>query len=269
MTALSRSKGLDGAVVWDPMAGVLDPRLVSGFDAVIHLAGEPVAGRWTTGKKQRIRESRVRGTALLASALAAAERPPKVLLCASGINFYGNQGAAVIDETCPGGKGFLAEVSAAWEAACAPLRSVARVVNLRIGVVLARDGGTLPLTLPLFRVGLGGSIGGGRGYLSWVGIEDVVRATAFALDCEALEGPVNVVSPNPVTGREFMATLAAAVRRPAVIPVPAWLARLLMGELAEETVLNSIRAVPARLLHAGFRFQENTLAKALEACGIR
>ena len=257
------------AVVWDPIAGVLDPRSVSGFDAVIHLAGEPVAGRWTAEKKRRIRESRVEGTTLLANALAAAERPPKVFLCASGINFYGDQGAVAIDESWPKGQGFLAEVSAEWEAACEPLRRVARVVNLRIGMVLARDGGTLPVMLPIFRLGLGGSVGGGNGYLSWVGIDDVVRATAFALNCEVLEGPVNLVTAQPVTGREFTAALATAVRRPAMIPVPGWLARLAVGELAEETVLNSIRAVPRRLTEAGFRFEQDTLAKALAACGLR
>ncbi len=265
---LTRGTGLAGAVTWDPAAGVLDPRSVSGFDAVIHLAGEPVTGRWTTAKKRRIRESRVHGTALLAKALAAAERPPKVLLCASGINYYGNRGGEVLDEGEPRGAGFLAEVSAEWEAACDPLRGVARVVPLRIGMVLARDGGTLPLMLPIFRLGLGGPIAGGHGYLSWIEIRDVVRATAFLLDCTALEGPVNLVAPEPVTGREFTAALAAAVRRPALLPVPAWTARLLAGEIANETVLNSLRAVPKRLLEAGFRFQGDTLAKGLAACGL-
>lgn len=269
VVALTRGAATADDVVWDPVAGSLDPRSVSGFDAVIHLAGEPVTGRWTAGKKQRIRESRVRGTALLAQALAAAERPPKVLLCASGINFYGNQGDRVVDESWPEGKGFLAEVSGAWEAACDPLRAVARVVNLRIGVVLARDGGTLPTMLPIFRLGLGGPIGGGRGYLSWVGIDDLVRATAFLLDCETVNGPVNLVAPEPVTGREFTAELAAAVRRPAAVPVPGWLASLLLGELAEETVLHSIRAVPRRLVEAGFCFRQDALRKALAACELR
>lgn len=268
VVALTRGVGPPGSVVWDPAAGVLDVASVSGFDAVIHLAGEPVAGRWTAEKKRRIRESRVKGTALLARGLAAAKRPPAVLLCASGNNFYGNQGDQVIDESWPAGRGFLAEVSTAWESACDPLRGTARVVNLRIGMVLAGDGGALPMMLPIFRAGLGGSVGGGHGFLSWVGIDDVVGATAFLLNYESLEGPVNVVSPQPVTGMEFTAALAAAVRRPAVIPVPAWLARLVLGEVTDETVLNSIRAVPTRLMEAGFRFEEETLAKALGACGL-
>lgn len=267
--ALTRGAGTAGSVVWDPVAGVLDPRSVSGFDAVIHLAGEPVTGWWTASKKRRIRDSRVQGTALLAKALATAEEPPKVLLCASGINYYGDRGAEILDEDEPRGTGFLAEVSAEWESACDPLRAFARVVALRIGMVLARDGGTLPLALPIFRLGLGGPVAGGHGYLSWVGIDDVVRATAFALHCQTLRGAVNLVSPEAVTGRQFTAALAAAIRRPAVMPVPGWLVRFLLGELADETVLNSIRAVPKRLLEAGFHFQEDTLAKGLAACGLR
>ncbi len=266
VVALVRGPGAAGAVLWDPARGVLDPRSVSGYDAVIHLAGEPVTGVWTAGKKRRIRESRVEGTALLTRALAAAERPPTVFLCASGINYYGNRGNQVVDEDEPAGTGFLAEVSAEWEAACDPLREVARVVNLRIGVVLARDGGTLPSILPLFRLGLGGWVGDGRAYLSWIGIDDLVRAAAFVLDCPSLKGAVNFVAPHAATGREFARELAAAVRRPAAIPVPGWLVRMTLGELAEETVLNSIRAVPKRLLEAGFRFREDTLAKALAPC---
>lgn len=270
VVALTRgSAGVAGTLRWDPASGMLDPRTVSGFDAVIHLAGEPVAGWWTVEKKRRIRESRVNGTALLAKALAAAEQPPKVLLCASGINFYGDQGEAVVDEDWPVGRGFLAQVSADWEAACDPLQAIARVVHLRIAMVLARDGGTLPLMLPPFRLGLGGTVGDGTNYLSWISINDVVRATAFALNCEALEGPVNLVSPQAVTGRAFTAALAYAVRRRAVVTVPASLARWVMGELANETVLNSLRAVPKRLAEAGFQFNEETVAKALAACGLR
>lgn len=241
---------------------------MSGFDAVFHLAGEPLAGRWTALKKQRITDSRVLGTRELATGLAAAAQPPAVFLCASGINFYGNRGNTVLDETCPGGSGFLGEVSELWERASDPLAAKSRVVNLRIGVVFAPEGGMLPMLLPLYRMGLGGTIGGGRGYVSWVTLDDLVRVTEHLIKKSELSGPVNVVSPAPVTGRELTEGLSAAVGRPAFIPVPAWAMRLAMGEMAEETVLGSVRALPKRLLDDGFRFKDATLSEALTACGV-
>ena len=260
---LVRSGGPDGGVRWNA-AGAVDPGDVGGFDAVVHLAGEPVAGgRWTAARKQRIRDSRVVGTRRLAEALTASDEPPKVFLCASGINFYGDGGDRVLDEEAPGGRGFLAEVTREWESAAALLHGVARVVSLRIGVVLSPEGGTLAAMLPLFRMGLAGPIGGGRAYVSWVTLEDVVRAIGHAVASEGMRGPVNVVAPEPVRGVDFIAAVAAAVGRPARIPVPAWLARLTLGEMAEETVLASIRAVPRRLLEDGFSFEAGTLPSAL------
>ena len=256
------------ALLWNAGSGTLRPDLVSGFDAVIHLAGEPVIGRWTAAKKRRILDSRVKGTGELAAALAAADRPPPVFLCASGINIYGNRGDTILDETAPHGDGFLAEVAALWERASDPLGSSSRVVHLRIGVVFAPEGGILPLLLPIYRMGLGGTVGGGRGYVSWVTLDDLIRVTRHLIEGSELAGPVNVVSPQPVTGRELTEALSSATGKPAVIPVPAWTMRLVMGQMAEETVLASVRALPARLLADGFRFHDATLAAALMACGV-
>ena len=260
---LVRAGAEPGTVLWDGGETPLDPALVSEFDAVVHLAGEPVAGRWNPEKKRRILDSRVRSTRALAEAIAAAERPPEAFLCASGINFYGDCGDTVLDESAPLGSGFLAEVCAAWEAASRAAVGVSRVVNLRIGVVLAAKGGALETMLPVFRLGLGGPIGGGTAYVSWVTLADLVRAIGFALDAETLHGAVNVVAPNPVTNREFTADLGAALRRPAAIPVPGWATRVVFGEMAEETVLASVRATPAKLTAEGFVFGDARLPEAL------
>ncbi len=271
VVALVRRPAGGDEIRWDPGVGegagegfeALDPALVSGFDAVVHLAGEPVVGRWTAAKKRKILESRVAGTTALARALAAAEQPPGVFLCASGINFYGGTRAGEVDESSTAGSGFLAEVCEAWEAACDPLRAVTRVVNLRIGVVLAAEGGTLAAMLPLFRLGLGGSVGPGEGIVSWISIGDLVRAMEHVLTAEELRGPVNAVAPEPVTGRRLTKAVAAAVRRPAVLTVPAWLARLVMGGFAEETALGSVRAMPRRLMESGFVFRDVRIEEAL------
>ena len=241
----------------------LAPELLSGFDAVIHLAGEPVAGRWTSARKDRIRGSRVEGTATLARALAAASSPPRVFVSASGINYYGDTGTSLADESTRKGSGFLADICQQWEAAAQPLDAVCRVVHLRIGVVLSKEGGALASMLPLFRLGLGGPVAGGHCYLSWISLLDLRRAIDHVVASERLSGPLNLVAPQPVTGGEFTSALAAALRRPAVLPVPAWLARLALGEIADETVLSSIRAVPRKLLDDGFTFLDGTVQEAL------
>ena len=256
-----------GEIRWNPGVDALDPAAVSGFDAVVHLAGEPVLGLWTPAKKRRILKSRVEGTRTLVEALAQTARPPAVFLCASGINFYGGAREGLVDEDSVAGSGFLAGVCEAWEAACDPLRAVTRVVNLRIGVVLAREGGTLAAMLPIFRLGLGGPVGGGRGYVSWITLTDLVRAVDFLVR-EELHGAVNLVSPEPVTGRELAMAMGAALGRPAVLPVPAWVVRVGLGEFGKETVLGSVRAVPRRLLESGFVFQDAGIAEALVRCGV-
>ncbi len=265
VVALVRRKAGEQEIRWSPGVEELDPALVSGFDAVVHLAGEPVVGLWTAAKKRRILESRVRGTETLVHALTRAERPPRVFLCASGINFYGGTRAGEVDEHSAAGSGFLAGVCEAWEAACDPLRTVARVVNLRIGVVLAREGGTLGAMLPIFRLGVGGSVGPGKGYVSWITIGDLVRAMEYLLEADMLRGPVNAVAPEPVTGRRLTEAVAEAVRRPAVLTVPAWAARLVLGGFAEETALGSVQAVPRRLLESGFVFQDVRIEESVAA----
>jgi uncharacterized protein (TIGR01777 family) len=248
------------AIHWDAVS----PSTLSGFDAVVHLAGEPVTGgRWTTAKRRLIYDSRVLGTGRFAAALAAAPRPPGVFVCASGINFYGDRGDQVVDESTPRGVGFLADVCADWEAAAGPLAGGSRVVHLRIGMVLAADGGPLATLLPAFRLGLGGPVAGGRCYASWVTLDDTVRAIQHVMGSDRLAGAVNVVAPEPVTNGAFTRALADAVGRPAVLPVPGWAVRLAFGRLADETVLTSIRAVPRRLLADGFRFAQASVGPAL------
>ncbi len=251
------------AIVWNPAAGSLDPSRLNGFNAVVHLAGENIAGRWTQEKKNRIRTSRVEGTRLLCEALADVEAPPETFLAASAIGFYGHRGEERLDESAKVGEGFLAEVVRDWEAACDPLRSVnTRVVNLRIGVVLAREGGALKKMLPAFSMGLGGPIGDGKQIVSWITIDDLVRIISFILNQPAIEGPVNAVSPNPCSNTEFSKALGRVLHRPAFLPLPAFAARLLFGELAKETILCSAHVTPDKLTQSGFVFEDAEIETA-------
>ena len=266
---LVRAKGTSDALRWDPGSGRLDPVFVSGFDTVIHLAGEPVVGLWTAAKRRRIMESRVLGTTELATALASAALPPRLFLSASGINFYGNRGDTVLDETAPAEQGFLVEVSKAWEAALQPLTNRSRLVHLRIGVVLASDGGVLPRLLPAFRVGLGAIIGDGEGYVSWIALEDLVRVIDHLVEASAIDGPVNVVAPRPVSSEAFNRAIGNALDSKVRFRLPAWPFRLLLGQLADETILGSVRAVPGKLVRDGFEFQCNTLDAALARMNLQ
>lgn len=248
---------------WDPEAGRLDRAALEGVEAVVHLAGESLAGRWTRRKKARILDSRVKGTRLLSEAIAERERPPKTLISASAVGYYGDRGDEQLMERSPQGEGFLADVAGKWEAATAPAAGAGiRVVNLRFGIVLARTGGALARLLTPFRVGLGGRFGSGRQYMSWVHIDDALGAIRTALSDEQLTGPVNMVAPNPVTNAEFTKTLGEVLGRPAVVRVPASAARLLIGEFAEESLLSSTRALPERLLTSGYRFRQPELERA-------
>jgi len=248
---------------WDPERAV-PPELVSGFNAVIHLSGESVAGRWTTAKKQRIRDSRVVSTANLANAIARAEKPPQTFICASAVGYYGNRGDEVLTEESVSGSGFLAEVSREWEAAASPAANAgARVVNIRIGIVLSRDGGGLKQMMLPFRLGLGGKIGSGRQWWSWIHIDDLVAAVVFILQNVEMHGPVNMVSPNPVTNAEFTWTLARVLHRPAILPVPAFAARIAFGEFAKEGLLSSAKVMPKGLLQTEFRFRYPELEEGL------
>lgn len=250
---------------WDPAAGTLDASAVEGSDAVVHLAGENIAaGRWTQAKKERIRDSRVKGTRVLAEALARLPRPPKALVCASAIGYYGDRGSETMREDSARGKGFLADVCAEWEAAALPAaRKGIRVVNLRFGVVLSASGGALAKMLLPFRLGLGGVVGSGRQYMSWIAIDDAAGAVQHALAREALRGPVNVASPNPVTNLEFTKTLGKVLRRPTIFPMPVFAARLAFGEMGDELLLASTRVEPTRLQATRYGFRHPRLEEAL------
>ncbi|TWU13672.1 Epimerase family protein [Symmachiella macrocystis] len=252
---------------WDPAAGKLDPAALEGVDVIIHLGGDNIAeGRWTPEKKERIRDSRVDSTRLLAETAAKLEHPPKTFLCASAIGFYGDRGNETLDEGSSPGTGFLPEVCQAWEAACQPARDKGvRVVNLRFGMILSPDGGSLAKMLTPFKMGVGGKIGTGEQYYSWVSLLDVVRAMEFILDVPSLEGPVNIVTPNPVTNLKFTKTLGAVLSRPTVLPMPAFAARLAFGEMADGLLLASARVIPDKLRDAAFTFQHDQLGNCLQA----
>jgi uncharacterized protein (TIGR01777 family) len=252
-----------GRFAWDPEVGVLDRRATDDAGAVIHLAGEPVPGRWTDSKKRRIIESRVAGTRLVAEQLAAQERPPRVLVCASAIGFYGKGREDPVDERDAGGADFLADVVKQWEAACEPAREAGiRVVNTRFGIVLSSAGGALKVMLPAFRLGLGGRLGSGRQGFSWVAIDDVVAAIGYAIETPELSGPVNLTAPHPVTNAEFAKTLGRVLHRPAILPSPGLPVRLVLGEFAQE-VLSGVRVLPRRLVDSGFEFRYPDLEPAL------
>jgi uncharacterized protein (TIGR01777 family) len=252
-------------ITWDPDRAAVDSEGFCGVDAVVHLAGESIAtGRWTAEKKRRIRISRVDGTRLLAEAIAGLAVKPRVLVAASAIGFYGDRGAEQLDESSPPGDGFLVEVCRAWEAATAPAKEAGvRVVNARLGVVLSRRGGALAQMLTPFKLGLGGRIGSGRQYVSWISIDDVARALERAVENDQLYGPVNLVAPAPVTNAEFTKALGRVLRRPTVVPMPAPAARLAFGQMADELLLASARVVPSRLTEAGFSFEFPQLEQAL------
>jgi uncharacterized protein len=264
---LVRSTVRDGEneVRWDPERGELDADRLGELrpEAIVHLAGESIDGRWTEERKARIRDSRVRGTRLLSETIAALSPRPRVMVCASAVGYYGDRGEQVLDEQSGAGSTFLAEVTEAWEAAAQPAREAGvRVVNARFGIALSPDGGALARMLRPFRLGLGGPLASGRQYMSWIALDDVVGAIEHALVTDALEGPVNVTSPEPVTNRQFASKLGRVLGRPAVLRVPRFALRAALGELAGE-LSGGQRAVPRRLLAAGYEFRHPRLEEAL------
>jgi uncharacterized protein len=253
------------AAHWDPVAGSIDASALEGLDAVVHLAGENIAERWTAAKKARIRDSRVKGTQLLCETLTRLSSPPKVLVSASAIGYYGDRGEETLTDDSPPGQGFLPEVCRAWEAATEPARQHGlRVVQLRLGVVLSAAGGALAKMLPPFRLGLGGVLGSGQQYMSWIALDDVVGVIQHALVTEALQGPTNAVAPRAVTNQEFTKTLGKVLGRPTAIPLPAFAARLMFGEMADELLLASARVQPTKLLASGYQFRYPELEAALQ-----
>lgn len=267
VTRLVRAQPTSGedAVRWDPAAGTIDQAGLEGFDAVVHLAGENLAAkRWTPEQKARIRDSRVRSTRVLCQALAQLRQPPKVLLSASAVGYYGDRGTEMLREETLPGSGFLADVAREWEAAAQPARQRGiRVVHSRTGIVLTPKGGALAKLLLPFQLGLGGTLGTGSHYMSWIALDDLLGAFVHALTTETLSGPVNVVAPNPLTNREFTDTFGRVLSRPVLLAVPKFVLRLALGEMADGALLTSQRAVPDRLLASGYRFRYPDLEGAL------
>lgn len=263
VVALSRSPG-PATIVWDPRGGRLDPAALHGFDAVVHLAGESVAGRWTTAKRERIRQSRIAGTRLLAQTLAELPSPPGVFVCASAVGYYGDRGDEVLDERSPPGQGFLSEVACQWEAEAdtASLAGI-RTVLLRFGIILSSRGGALEPMVRLTWFGVGGPLGSGRQFWSWISLTDVVRVIDFSLRHDSLAGPVNVVSPEPIRQVEFQRRLSRVMHRPALIPAPKFALRLALGDMANGLLLASCRAIPTALTDHGFEFHEADLSEFL------
>jgi uncharacterized protein (TIGR01777 family) len=252
-------------ILWDPTKGIENTGKLEGLDAVIHLAGEPIAeGRWTEEKKLRIRESRVRGTSILAAALAGLARKPRLLLSASAIGYYGSRGSEVLTEESSPGDDFLARVCHDWEEATAPAAQAGiRVVQMRFGIILSSKGGALARMLKPFKMGVGGRLGSGRQYMSWIAIDDVVGVIDHLLEEESVSGPVNTVAPNPVTNREFTEALGEALSRPTLFPVPKFAMRLAFGEVSDIALLASQRVEPARLKASGYIFKYPELKAAL------
>jgi len=252
-----------GEARWDPGAGV-DPAVLDGADAVVGLAGAGVGDRrWTASYKQEIRDSRVRGTGALATAIGACAKPPAVFVSGSAVGYYGETGQTVVDETAPPGQDFLAGVCQEWEAAALGARTAGtRVVTTRFGIVVSPEGGAMGRLLPLARAGLGGRLGDGRQYWSYISLSDTVRALRHLIDTESVTGPVNMTTPNPATNRGITAAVGRALHRPTILPVPAFALRLVLGEFADG-ILMSQRVVPTRLLDSGFAFEHPTFETAL------
>ncbi len=265
---LVRRQPTDGTQrFWNPDEGVLDPQVFDGIDGVIHLGGVNIAERrWSEKQKQRIRDSRVDSTTLLAKTMAALDRKPSVFVCASAIGYYGDRGDEELTEQSPAGEGYLPEICDAWERSTLPaVEAGIRVVNIRSGMVLAREDGALAKMLLPFKLGAGGVMGSGNQFWSWISIEDAARAYEFAVTCEELRGPVNGVSPDPVTNRTFTKCLGKVIHRPTIIPMPAFAARLAFGELADGLMLASANVIPTKLQAAGFEYRHPTIDAALTA----
>ena len=266
MRLVRRERSLGSPEVeWHPEQGVIDAEHLEGIEAVVHLAGDNIAGgRWTTQKKRTIRESRVHGTTLLSDTLAGLSRPPSVFISASAIGFYGNRGDELLTETSPPGNDFLAKVCIDWEAAT---RSAAekgiRTAHARFGIILDAHEGALAKMLPPFRAGIGGKVGNGKQWMSWITLDDVIGALKFLLEDRSIAGPVNVVAPNPVTNAEFTKTLGRVLSRPTIFPMPEFAARLAFGEMADALLLASQRVDPSLLEDKGYLFNWPTLEPAL------
>jgi len=266
ITRMVRSKPRAGELEWHPNQDELSPDTLSGFDTIINLAGENIAGgRWTDDQKRKIRESRINGTHLLSEAIARLSPKPRVFICASATGIYGDRDDEVLDEQSESGGGFLAGVCREWEEATKPaIQAGVRVVNLRLGPILAREGGMLAKLLTPFKMGMGGKVGSGRQYISWIAIDDVIQAIKLAIEDASIHGALNVVSPNPVTNEEFTKTLGHVLNRPTALAIPPFAARLAFGEMADEMLLASQKVIPKKLANAGFVFKYPELEPTLK-----
>jgi len=265
ITRLVRSTPKPGEIEWHPNQDAIEPNRLEGFEVIINLAGENIAaGRWTDDQKRKIRDSRVNGTHLMSEAIAKLGQKPRVFVCASATGIYGDRDDEILDEQSESGSGFLAGVCREWEKATEPAsKAEVRVVNLRFGPIMSREGGMLAKLLTPFKMGLGGKVGSGQQYISWISIDDAVQAINLTINDESIRGPVNVVSPHPVTNEEFTKALGHVLNRPTALAIPAFAARLTFGEMADEMLLVSQRVMPKKLEHAGFQFRYPGLEGAL------
>jgi uncharacterized protein (TIGR01777 family) len=267
IVSLVRQSANDSEIEWHPNQGKINRQQLEGFDVVVHLAGESIAsGRWTEEKKKKIRESRVKGTELLSSALARLSQPPSTLINASAIGFYGNRGDELLTEKSAPGEGFLPEVCMEWEKATGQAEAKGiKTIHTRFGIILDEKGGALERMLTPFRMGVGGKVGNGKQWMSWIALDDVISALRFLIDQPGSEGPVNFTAPNPVTNADFTEALGNVLSRPTLFSVPAFAARLAFGEMADELLLSSAKVEPERLKESGYQFKHPELSSALKA----
>ena len=266
VSKILRENTKDDDISWKPEDGDWDSAFTGGVDGIVHLAGENIAsGKWTRKKKEKIRNSRIEGTTRLCEHILKLPTPPSVLVCASAIGYYGNRGVEFLNEGSSRGSGFLPDVCLGWEEAAESVSKAGiRVVNVRFGIVLSKDGGALAKMMTPFKIGMGGKIGSGTQYMSWIAMDDVTSAIYHTLITESLKGPVNVTAPNPVTNKEFTNTLGEVLKRPAVVPIPAFAAKLAFGEMANDLLLASTKVAPKRLSDSGYKFQYPELENALK-----
>jgi hypothetical protein len=265
VSKILRENPEDDDISWKPEDGDWSSAFLGGVDGIVHLAGENIAsGKWTKKKKGKIRNSRIEGTKRLCDHILKLLTPPSVLICASAIGYYGNRGVEFLNEGSSRGSGFLPDVCLGWEEATEPISKAGiRVVNVRFGIVLSKDGGALAKMLTPFKMGMGGKVGSGTQYMSWVAMDDVTGAIHHTLVTDSLRGPVNVTAPNPVTNKEFTNTLGEVIKRPAVVPMPAFAAKLAFGEMANDLLLASTKVAPKKLADSGYQFQYPELENAL------
>ncbi|MEI8134966.1 MAG: TIGR01777 family oxidoreductase [bacterium] len=263
VTCLVRSSSMPG-LLWDPYKGEVDISRMEGYDAFVHLSGESINGRWTARKKKEILHSRIATTSFLAECIAKLKNPPKSFISSSAIGFYGNRGDEELTESSSRGVGFLSDVCASWEAATEPIKKLGiRVVNVRTGLVLSPEGGALQKLLLPFKLGVGGVVGSGRQWWSWVTLNDLIGIYCYAIENQELKGFINATSPNPLTNKSFVKILGKVLHRPAIFPLPSFAVKLIFGEMGQELLLDGQKVIPKKLLDSGFKFEQTDLEHAL------